>query len=54
MGIPETILYTNPADAEEMYKMSYLCEPEADADSIAVANGLIQGHPVGCGRDGSG
>ena len=45
MGIPETILYTNAADAEEMYKMSYLCEPEADADSIAVANGLIQAIP---------
>ena len=45
MGIPETILYTNAADAEEVYKISYLCEPVADADSIGVANGLIQAIP---------
>ena len=45
MGIPETILYTTAEDAEEMYKIGYLCEPPADADSIAVANLLIQSIP---------
>ncbi len=45
MGIPETILYTNAADAEKIYKIGYLCEPPADADSIAVANLLIQAIP---------
>ena len=45
MGIPETILYTDGADAEKIYKISYLCEPQTDADSIAVANGLIQAIP---------
>lgn len=45
MGIPEAILYTTAADAEEMYKIGYLCEPVPDADSIAVANGLIQAIP---------
>ena len=45
MGIPETILYTNAEDAEETYKLSYLCEPQVDADSIAVANALIQAIP---------
>ena len=45
MGIPESILYTNAAEAEEIYKISYLCEPAADSDSIAVANGLIQAIP---------
>ena len=45
MGIPETILYTDSADAEKIYKISYLCEPQADADSTAVANGLIQAIP---------
>ena len=45
MGIPETILYTTGAEAEEMYKIGYLCEPLPDADSIAVANGLIQAIP---------
>ena len=45
MGIPETILYTNAADAKKIYKIGYLCEPPADADSIAVANLLIQAIP---------
>ena len=45
MGIPETILYTTSAEAEEMYRIGYLCEPAPDTDSIAVANGLIQAIP---------
>ena len=45
MGIPETILYTNGAEAEKIYKVGYLCEPKADADSVAVANLLIQSIP---------
>ena len=46
MGIPETILYTNAAEAEEIYKIGYMCEPPPDADSIAVANILIQSIPA--------
>ncbi len=45
MGIPETILYTTAEEAETMYKLGYLCEPPADADSVAVANLLIQSIP---------
>ncbi len=45
MGIPETILYTDGATAERMYKIGYMCEPPADADSIAVANLLIESIP---------
>ncbi len=45
MGLPETILYTNGASAEKIYKISYMCEPPPDADSIAVANMLIQSIP---------
>ena len=45
MGIPETILYTNGAEAEEVYRIGYLCEPPADKDSITVANMLIQSIP---------
>ena len=46
MGIPESILYTNAAEAEHTYKIGYLCEPPADADSIAVANLLIRSIPA--------
>ena len=45
MGVPETILYTNSAGAERIYKVGYMCEPPPDADSIAVANTLIQSIP---------
>ena len=45
MGIPESILYASAADAERIYEISYLCEPPPDADSIAVANMLIQAIP---------
>ncbi|WP_420632877.1 oxygenase MpaB family protein [Candidatus Palauibacter sp.] len=45
MGIPETILYTSVEDAKRVYKISYMCEPEADIDSITVANMLIKAIP---------
>ena len=45
MGIPETILYTTGEEATKMYTVGYLCEPKADADSVAVANLLIQSIP---------
>ncbi len=45
MGIPETILYTSAEDAKKIYDISYKCEPEADIDSITVANMLIKAIP---------
>ncbi len=45
MGIPETILYTNRVEAEQVYRIGYLCEPPPDKDSITVANMLIQSIP---------
>ncbi len=45
MGIPESILYTDSADAEKMYMIGYMCEPPLDADSVTVANMLIKAIP---------
>ena len=45
MGIPETILYTTGAEAKKIYEVGFMCEPPPDADSITVANGLIQAIP---------
>ena len=45
MGIPDTILYRNTAEADKMYKIGRMCEPPADADSITVANALLQAIP---------
>ncbi len=45
MGIPESILYADAAGAERIYKIAYECEPLPGADSVAVANMLIQAIP---------
>ena len=45
MGIPDTILYKNTAEAEKIYKIGHMCEPPVDADSITVANALLQAIP---------
>ena len=42
MGIPETILYTDGADAERKHDIAYMCEPPPSVDSVAMANTLIR------------
>ncbi len=42
MGIPETILYTDGADAERKHDIAYMCEPPPSADSVDMANALIR------------
>ena len=46
MGIPESILYTDRADAEKIYTIGFMCEPPPDDDSIKVANMLIETIPA--------
>lgn len=45
MGIPETILYANSAEAKKIYRIAPMCEPPPDADSVAMANTLINAIP---------
>ena len=45
MGIPETILYADGAEAKRIYQIAYLCEPPPDDDSVAMANALISSVP---------
>lgn len=42
MGIPETILYTDGADAERKHNIAYMCEPPPREDSVAMSNALIK------------
>lgn len=49
MGVPETILYTNAEEADTAYRIGYMCEPPPDADSVTMANALIQSIPVVAG-----
>ncbi len=45
MGIPESILYRTTDEAEQIYRIGSECEPHPDADSVGVANMLIQAIP---------
>ena len=54
MGIPETILYTTTAEAEEIYKISYLCEPSGRLRFGSRGERFDPGHSFGCRRNGSG
>ena len=46
MGIPDSILYTDGADAEAVYTIGFMCEPPPDQDSADVANMLIRSIPA--------
>ena len=41
MGIPESILYENGAEADRIHRIANMCEPPPDSDSAAMANALI-------------
>ncbi len=45
MGIPESILYTDGAEARRIYTVGFACEPPPDADSATMANALIRAIP---------
>ena len=54
MGIPETILYTNGAEAEKMYKIGYLCEPPRGRRFHRRGQPVDPVHSKSCGRPGCG
>ena len=49
MGIPETILYRDYADALELFRIGGLCEPDPGMESVAMANSLVNSAPVVAG-----
>ena len=46
MGIPETILFRDEADALETFKVGLACEPDAELESVSLANALINASPL--------
>ena len=46
MGIPETILFRDEADALRLYEIGLLCEPPPELESIVMANSLINSAPL--------
>ena len=49
MGIPETILFRTKEEALKIFRIGYLCEPDPDEDSIAMANSLVNAAPLVAG-----
>ena len=46
MGIPESILFRDEADALSLFEMARLCEPEPDSESIVMAHALLNSAPL--------
>ena len=46
MGIPETILFRDEADALKLFEIGGMCEPEPGVESIAMANSLVNSAPL--------
>ncbi|MCE2469130.1 MAG: DUF2236 domain-containing protein [Dehalococcoidia bacterium] len=49
MGIPESILFTDEADAQRMYRIGSLCEPPPTMEAIIMTNALINSAPLVAG-----
>ena len=50
MGIPETILYRDEAEALHIYDIGHICEPDAPLESVVMANALVNSAPLIAGR----
>ena len=46
MGIPETILFREESDALETFKIGLACEPDAELESVSLANALVNSSPL--------
>ena len=46
MGIPETILFRDEADALRLFEIGLMCEPPPEVESIVMANSLINSAPL--------
>ncbi|MDE0211392.1 MAG: oxygenase MpaB family protein, partial [Boseongicola sp.] len=46
MGIPGAVLYTTEQEARHMFRIGFLCEPDADEESAIMANALINSAPL--------
>ena len=49
MGIPESILFENEAEALDLYEVASLCEPPISDESIIMSNALVNSAPLVAG-----
>ncbi len=46
MGIPETILFRDEAEANRLFEIGGMCEPEPGLESVSMANSLVNSAPL--------
>ncbi len=46
MGIPEAMLFRDEADADRIFDIGVMCEPEPGMESVAMANALVNSAPL--------
>ena len=51
MGVPDALLFRDEAEARELFRVGYICEPGPDLVSIAMANSVINSAPLVIGVD---
>lgn len=45
MGVPDSVLYTNETEANQIYNIAKLCEPAPGKEAKAMANALVNNAP---------
>ena len=46
MGVPETILFRSEAEALDLFRVGYACEPRPEIERIVMANALVNSAPI--------
>ena len=46
MGVPETILFTSEAEALDLCRVGFACEPRPEIESLVMGNALVNSSPV--------
>ncbi|MDE2710985.1 MAG: oxygenase MpaB family protein [Acidobacteriota bacterium] len=46
MGVPETILFRSEAEALELCRVAFACEPRPEIESLVMGNALVNSSPV--------
>ena len=49
MGIPESILFEDEAEALRIFKIGHICEPAPEIESVVMANSLVNAAPLVAG-----
>lgn len=46
MGVPDALLFRDEAEAREIFRVGYMCEPPFGLEAIAMANSVINSAPL--------